>query len=81
MLGQTKSLIIMIPKLAVFMKKNLNFQNIRVHLSVSSRLRAKCNIRILVFAWVRAPTKAPVVSLSKKLYPYCLVLLERRNRF
>jgi len=25
--------------------------------------------------------KAPVVSLSKKLYPYCLVLVGSRNRF
>ena len=30
---------------------------------------------------VRAPSKAPVVSLSKKLYPYCLVLVGSRNRF
>ena len=26
-------------------------------------------------------SKAPVVSLSKKLYPYCLVLVGSRNRF
>jgi len=25
-------------------------------------------------------SKAPVVSLSKKLYPYCLVLVGSRNR-
>jgi len=29
----------------------------------------------------RAPSKVPVVSLSKKLYPYCLVLVGFRNRF
>jgi len=27
------------------------------------------------------PSNAPVVSLSKKLYPYCLVLVDSRNRF
>jgi len=31
--------------------------------------------------WVRAPLKAPVVSLSNKLYPYCLVLVGSRNGF
>ena len=30
---------------------------------------------------VRAPSKAPVVSLSKKLCPYCLVLVGSRNGF
>ena len=25
--------------------------------------------------------KGPVVSLSKKLYPYCLILLDSRNEF
>ena len=28
-----------------------------------------------------SPIKAPVVSLSKKLYPYCLVLGGSRNGF
>ena len=28
-----------------------------------------------------APSMAPVVSLSKKLYSYCLVLVGSRNRF
>ena len=32
-------------------------------------------------SWVWAPTKAPVVFLSKKLSPYCLVLVGSRNRF
>ena len=32
-------------------------------------------------SWVRAPSKAPVVSLSKKLYSYCLVLVGSRNGF
>jgi len=32
-------------------------------------------------AEVRTPSKAPVVSLSKKLYPYCLVLVGSRNGF
>ena len=32
-------------------------------------------------SWVRAPSKAHVVSLSKKLYPYCLVLVGSRNGF
>ena len=31
--------------------------------------------------WVRAPSKAPVVSLSKKLYSNCLVLVGSRNGF
>ena len=31
-------------------------------------------------SWVRIPSKAPVVSLSKKCYPYCLVLVGSRNR-
>ena len=30
-------------------------------------------------SWVRAPSKAPVVSLSKKLYSHCLVLVGSRN--
>ena len=28
-----------------------------------------------------SPIKGPVVSLSKKLYPYCLELVGSRNRF
>ena len=32
-------------------------------------------------SWVRAPSKAPVVSLSKKLYSNCLVLVGSRNGF
>jgi len=28
-----------------------------------------------------SPMKGPVVSLSKKLYPYCLVLVGSRNEF
>ena len=32
-------------------------------------------------SWVQAPSKAPVVSLSKKLYPCCLVLVSSRNGF
>ena len=32
-------------------------------------------------SWVRAPSKALVVSLSKKLYSYCLVLVGSRNGF
>jgi len=32
-------------------------------------------------SWVHAPSKAPVVSLSKKIYPYCLVLVGSRNGF
>ena len=39
--------------------------------------RLTCNVRSLV----RAPSKAPIVYLSKKLYPYCLVLVGARNRF
>ena len=32
-------------------------------------------------SWVWPPSKAPIVSLSKKLYPYCLVLVGYRNGF
>ena len=32
-------------------------------------------------SWVRVPSKTPVVSLSKKQYPYCLVLVGSRNGF
>ena len=32
-------------------------------------------------SWVRSSSKAPVVSLSKKLYPYCLVLVGSRTGF
>ena len=32
-------------------------------------------------SWVRAPSKAPVVSLSKKLYPNSLELVGSRNGF
>ena len=32
-------------------------------------------------SWVRAPSKATVVSLSKKLYSHCLVLVGSRNGF
>jgi len=32
-------------------------------------------------SWVRAPSKVPVVSLSKKLYTYCLVLVGSRKGF
>ena len=34
-----------------------------------------------VVQWVRVPSNAPVVSLSKKLYPYCLILVGSRNGF
>jgi len=30
-------------------------------------------------SWVRAPSRSPVVSLSKKLYSHCLVLVGSRN--
>jgi len=30
-------------------------------------------------SWILARSKAPVVSSSKKLYPYCLVLVGSRN--
>jgi len=32
-------------------------------------------------SWVWAPSKVLVVSLSKKLYPNCLVLVSSRNGF
>jgi len=32
-------------------------------------------------SWVRAPSKAPAVSLSKKLYPCYSVLVGSRNGF
>ena len=33
-------------------------------------------------SWVRAPAKAPIISLSKTFYPYCLyVLVGSRNGF
>ena len=32
-------------------------------------------------SWVQVPSKAPVVSLSKKLYPYCLVMVGSRIGF
>jgi len=32
-------------------------------------------------SWVRDPSKVPVVSLSKRLYPYCLVLVGSGNGF
>jgi len=32
-------------------------------------------------SWVQAPSKAPVVSLSKKLHSYYLVLVGSRNGF
>ena len=38
-------------------------------------------IRLMWRSWVRAPSKTPVVSLSKKLYPYCLVLVGSRTGF
>ena len=36
---------------------------------------------VMWLSWVRAPSKDPVVSLSKKLYHYCLVLVGSRNGF
>ena len=39
---------------------------------------------LLLVMWrsgVRAPSESPVVSLSKKLYPYCLVLVGSKNGF
>ena len=35
---------------------------------------------VMWMSLVRAPSKAPVVSLSKKLYSYCLVLVGSRNQ-
>ena len=32
-------------------------------------------------SWVRVPPKPSFVSLSKTLYPYCLVLVDSRNGF
>ena len=37
-----------------------------------------CNLSIV---GLKPPSKAPVVSLSKKLYPHCLVLVGSRNGF
>ena len=36
-----------------------------------------CNVEVVG----SSPIKGPVVSLSKKLYPYCVVLVGSRNRF
>ena len=36
-----------------------------------------CNVEVAG----SSPVKAPVVSLNKTLYPYCLVLVGSRNRF
>ena len=37
--------------------------------------------RVMWLSWIRAPSKDPVVSLSKKLYHYCLVLVGSKNGF
>ena len=39
--------------------------------------RLTCNVEVVG----SSPSKAPVVSLSKKLYPYCLVLVGSWKRF
>ena len=36
---------------------------------------------VMCRSWVRAPSKAPIVSFSKNLYPYCLVLVVSGNGF
>ena len=36
---------------------------------------------VMLRLWVRDPSNTPVVSLSKKLYPCCLVLVGSRNGF
>ena len=38
-------------------------------------------IHLMWRSWVREPSKASAVSLIKKLYPYCLVLVDSRNGF
>ena len=44
--------------------------------------RSGLHVRLVMWrSWVQAPSKAHVVSLSKKLYSYCLVLVGSRNRF
>ena len=40
-----------------------------------------CTSDLMRSSWVWAPSKAPFVFLSKKLYPYCLVLVGSRNGF
>ena len=44
---------------------------------------SRCNLypSLIWRSWARAPSKTPVVSLSKKLYPCCLVLVGSRNGF
>ena len=64
-------------------------ESARIFLNVKSNVNVQIND---VAQWVvrltrnlevvgSSPTKGPVVSLSKKLYPYCLVLVGSRNGF
>jgi len=74
-----------------FFQYKLKMQNITIknliHIHVRTLIlyvNTNNNDRLMMIMWrsgVRAPSKAAVVSLSKTLYPYCLVLVGSRNGF
>ena len=51
------------------------------HLGAAQWVARQTPSLVMWRSWVQALSKAPVVSLSKKLYPYCLVLVGSRNGF
>ena len=52
------------------------------YMSVRAAWRSVLHVWLVMWkSWVRVPSKAPVVSLSKKIYPYCLLLVGSRNEF
>jgi len=54
------------------------------HSDQLSRFKGRSGFHVWLVMWrsrVRTQSKALVVYLSKKLYPYCLVLVGSRNGF
>ena len=65
----------------VLKSKHLISKNVLSFLNIySERIDHNVELVNMVFLF-RAPSMAPVVSLSMKRYPYCLVLVGSRNGF
>jgi len=60
---------------------NSNFMTLLSYI-LGTAWRSGLHVWLIMWrSWIRALSKAPVVSLSNKLYPCCLVLVGSRNGF
>ena len=66
----------------VFNWKNVSIKHVLKGKLQGAACRSGLHVWLVMLrSWIRAPSKAPVVSLINTLYPYCLVLVGSKNRF